>query len=93
MDEEIEQLKSEFYSILQLLRKEMDEMKQEINLLKEKEMIEYNKLLSKYVPLKDKEPSYKRVIDNIEYILDNNILFNELGEIVGKLQGDDIIWI
>jgi hypothetical protein len=90
MDEEINHLKNEFYSILEIIRKEMDEMKREIHLLREKEMNEYNKLLSNYVPLKEKQPVCIKVIDGVEYILDNNILFNDLGEIVGKLDGDEI---
>jgi hypothetical protein len=95
---DIEKLKNDFFSILELLKKEMDEMKQDIYSLKEKEvkkdMNEYNKLLSNYVPFKEKSPKTKKIIDEIEYIIDNNLLFNELGEIVGKIEKEnEIIWI
>ncbi len=91
--DEIDNLKTEFYSILELIRKEIDEIKQEIRSFKdkesEKEMNEYNKLLSNYTPLKEKPPIIKKVIEGVEYIVDNNILFNELGEIAGKIDNID----
>ncbi len=97
MEQEIDKLKFEFYSILEIIRSEMDEIKLELQTFreneKEKERQEYNKLLSNYVPLKEKPPKCVKVIDGIEYILDNNILFNDLGEIIGKLDGDEIIKI
>jgi hypothetical protein len=98
MDEtNVDELKNEFYTILEILRREMDEVKREISIMKEKEMKEYNKLLSNYVPLKEKPPIKTKVIDGVEYIVDNNILFNELGEIVGRIQQmeqeDEVIWI
>jgi hypothetical protein len=102
---EIDELKNEFYSILHLLRKELEEVKLEISLMKEKEinketekeMNEYNKLLSNYsnyIPLKDKPPKQTKVIEGVEYTIDNNVLFNDLGEIVGKLDEiNEVVWI
>lgn len=96
--DEIDKLKNDFFSILEILKKEMDEMKQEIYSLKEKEvkedMNEYNKLLSNYVPFKEKTQPVRKIIDGIEYIIDNKVLFNELGEIVGRIEiENEIIWI
>jgi hypothetical protein len=82
---EIEILKNEFFNILELLHKEINEMKQEIILLKQNDINEYNKLLSNYKPLKEKPKNQKITFHGIEYIMNNNILFNELGVIVGNI--------
>jgi hypothetical protein len=80
---EIEILKNEFFSILELLNKEINEMKQEIILLKQNDINEYNKLLSNYKPFKETPKNQKITINGIEYIINNNILFDEIGVIAG----------
>ncbi len=82
---EIETLKNEFFNILELLHKEINEMKQEIMLLKQNDINEYNKLLSNYTPLKEKSTIQKLTIHGVEYIMNNNILFDEMGVIVGNV--------
>jgi hypothetical protein len=82
---EIETLKNEFFNILELLHKEINEMKQEIMLLKQNDINEYNKLLSNYTPLKEKTNIQKITIHGVEYIMNNNILFDEMGVIVGNI--------
>jgi hypothetical protein len=88
---EIEILKNEFFNILEIIHKEMNEMKQELFLLKQKDIHEYNKILSNYTPLKEKKINQKIIINGIEYTINNNILFDEMGVIVGKLEIDNEI--
>lgn len=90
---EIEILKNDFFNILELLHKEINEMKQEIMILKQNDINEYNKLLSNYKPLKEKPTIQKITIHGVEYIMNNNILFDEMGVIVGKLENDEIQFV
>jgi hypothetical protein len=97
MEDEMNRLKNDFFVIIDLLKKEIDELKQDVYYLKQKDtkddLNNYNKLLSNYTPLKDKVLLEKKIIDDIEYIVDNNIVFNEMGEIIGRLENNQIILI
>lgn len=47
--------------------------------------------MSNYTPLKEKKINQKIIINGIEYTINNNILFDEMGVIVGKLEIDNEI--
>lgn len=89
--------KNEFFIIIELLKKEIDDLKQDVYYLKQKDIKDdlnkYNTLLSNYTPLKEKQVMERKIIDGIEYIINNNIVFNDIGEIIGRLENEQIIFV